>query len=108
MPEALDSKKFDSFVGGKTPAIVDFWASWCGPCQMLGPVFEELSAEFKARLGFGKVNVDENSELASRFGVMSIPCLIVFSKGKEIGRIAGFMPKDALKTRIEEILKNNK
>lgn len=108
MPEVLDSKKFDAFVGGKVPAIIDFWAEWCGPCRMLGPIFEELSEEFKGRLNFGKLNIDENNEIASRFEVMSIPCMVVFRNGKEIGRIVGFVPKPALKSKIEEILKNKK
>ncbi|MFA4907417.1 MAG: thioredoxin [archaeon] len=104
MPEVLDPKKFDSFIKEKTPCVIDFWASWCGPCQMLGPVFEEMDKEFKGKLRFGKLNVDENQEIAARFEVMSIPCMIVFKNGKESGRIMGFMPKPALKERIQELL----
>jgi len=86
------------------PVIIDFWAEWCGPCRMMAPVFEQLSKEFHGRLKFVKVNVDENSDIASKFGIRGIPCLVVTKRGEEIDRIVGYAPKDVLKSKIEEIL----
>ena len=79
------------------PVLVDFWAVWCGPCQMVGPVLEEISEE-RDELIVGKVNVDEEQELAAQFGVMSIPTMILFKGGEAAGKLVGAMPK-------EEILK---
>ncbi len=98
----------DSFenevIKSKTPVIVDFWAEWCGPCKMMGPVFEEVSKEYAGKLEFAKVNVDEQGELAEKNNVMGIPCLIIFNKGKEVDRIVGFNPKDMFKIKVNEIL----
>ena len=99
MPEALNSANFDSFVG-KGTVLVDFWASWCGPCRMLAPVFEELGKEVK-KVKFAKVDITENEEIAQKYGVMSIPTLIIFKDGKEIDRRMGALPKDLLKKWIE-------
>lgn len=88
----------------KTPVIIDFWAGWCGPCQMLGPVFEELAKDFSDKLKFVKVNVDENAELANEFQVQGIPALVVIDKMAEKDRIVGFASKDVLKQKIVEIL----
>jgi thioredoxin 1 len=87
-----------------TPVIVDFWASWCGPCMNLAPIFEEISKGYKGKLKFAKVNVEENQELAGEFSVRGIPCLIVFNKGEEVERIVGALPKDSLKEQIDGIL----
>jgi thioredoxin 1 len=88
----------------KIPVIVDFWAAWCGPCKMMGPVFEDLSKDYKGKLKFAKINVEEEEDIASENDIMGIPCLIVFNKGKEIDRITGFLQKDQLKQKIDEIL----
>lgn len=73
--------------------LVDFWAVWCGPCQMAAPVIESLAEEFSGKLTVGKINVDEEPEVAGRFGVMSIPTVILFKDGQEIGRQVGFAGK---------------
>lgn len=95
----------DEVIKGKKPYVVDFWAAWCGPCKMLAPIMEELEPSFKGKLHFAKINVDENEQLSREYGIMSIPCLVVFSGGKEIDRIIGLMPKAELKKMLDEALK---
>lgn len=93
----ITDKNFETEIGVlKGSALVDFWASWCGPCQMLGPVIEQIADEVDGTALVGKVNVDENQELASRFGVMSIPTVIAFKNGVEVGRVVGVQPKAKL------------
>jgi thioredoxin 1 len=89
---------------GPTPVIVDFWAPWCGPCLMIAPIIDELAAEYRDRVKFVKVNVDENPDLANRYNVMSIPTLGVFKDGTLVGRIVGYMRKADLKQQLESTL----
>ncbi|HEY8347973.1 MAG TPA: thioredoxin [Symbiobacteriaceae bacterium] len=86
------------------PVLVDFWAAWCGPCRMIAPIVDELAAEYEGTVKVGKLNVDENQEVAGRYGVMSIPTLMVFRNGQPVERIVGFMPKKELKARIDAAL----
>lgn len=88
-----------------TPVVVDFWAQWCGPCKMLGPIFEELSKDYKDKVKFVKFNVDMGESVPGEYGVMSIPTLIMFHKGKEVERVIGALPKDRLKSVIDSMLK---
>lgn len=91
----VTDQSFPQEVEAAGTVLVDFWAPWCGPCKMIAPVLEELSNETDIKIA--KVNVDENPESASRFGVMSIPTLIVFKDGQPVDKVVGFQSKDALK-----------
>ncbi len=81
--------------------VVDCWAPWCGPCRMIHPVIEELAKEMQGKIVFGKLNVDNNRGTAEKYGIMSIPSLLVFKNGKLVDRIVGAMPKPALKSKLE-------
>ncbi len=99
-----DSNFDAEVVKAGTPVLVDFWAEWCGPCRMMSPVLDELAPAYAGKLKIGKLNVDENQDTPSNFGVMNIPTMIVFKGGKEIDRIIGAMPKAELQKKLDKVL----
>ncbi len=104
-PVEIEEAKFDEMVlKAETPVLVDFWAPWCRPCLMVAPVVEELADEYNGRVGFFKLNVDDNYGIASKYGVMSIPTLILFKDGKPVTNIIGFKPKGELKKSLDQAL----
>ncbi|MFH2069178.1 MAG: thioredoxin [Candidatus Omnitrophota bacterium] len=106
METILNETNFDQEIMTNTlPFLVDFWAQWCGPCQMLGPTLKQLARDFEGRARIGKVNVDENPNLAGKFGVMSIPTLILFVNGQEKERLVGVIPREQLVRLLENYLK---
>ena len=105
MAMKLGSSNFDSVLATKNmPVMVDFWATWCGPCRMVAPVIEQVAEEYEGRAIVGKVDVDECGDLAMRYGVMSIPTVIFFKDGKEIDRKVGVMPAGAFTQVLDQNL----
>jgi thioredoxin 2 len=101
-PVEMTDASFASAIGSG-PAVVDFWAAWCGPCRMIAPVLEELASQ-RTDIRFGKLNVDENPRTASQYGVQSIPLLVFFKDGKEQGRVVGAVPRGKIEAAIQQYL----
>ncbi len=104
-PVELTEDRFNEEVlNSDEPVLVDFWASWCGPCKMVAPVMEELARDYQGKLKVVKVNVDDNPDTAARYGVMSIPTIMLFKNGEAVETITGFRKKEDLNSLIEKNL----
>ncbi|MEM0015915.1 MAG: thioredoxin [Saccharolobus sp.] len=99
----LDSKNFDEFIKNNQVAVVDFWAEWCAPCLILAPVIEELAKDYP-QVGFGKLNSDENPDIAARYGVMSLPTVILFKNGEPVDAVLGAVPREEIEYRLKSLL----
>lgn len=94
----------DLVLNSSLPALVDFWAPWCGPCRMIAPIIEDLAKVYDGRAVIAKINTDENVEVASGLGIMGIPTLILFKDGKEVDRVVGYAPRHAIEEKLTGIL----
>lgn len=102
-PVPVTDQTFDQEVlQSSTPVVVDFWATWCQPCKMMAPVLDQVAQEKDGALKIAKLDVDENPQTAQKFGVMSIPTLVVFKGGQEVNRLVGYMPKPQLLQKIDQ------
>ncbi len=104
-PVAIDDSTFEQTVlKAEKPVLIDFWAPWCRPCQMVAPIVDELANEYEGRVNFVKMDVDQNPKTATKYGVMSIPTLLIFKKGEPVSHIVGLRPKGDLKKNLDEVL----
>lgn len=104
-PVAVSDNSFQSeVVESQEPVLVDFWAEWCGPCRMIAPVLEKIADDYAGSLKIAKLDVDNNQQSAQKFGVQSIPTMILFKDGKEVERLIGYMPQEKLLGRIKPYL----
>lgn len=103
----VEGKKFqEEVVKSERPVLVDFYADWCGPCKAMEPVIVQLSKEYSGKVKFVKVDTDDNQELASQFGIMSIPTMMFFAKGKVADIVVGAVPSNVLKSKLDTLVKN--
>ena len=104
-PVNIDSTNFESEVkNSDVPVLVDFWAPWCGPCKMISPILEELAGDYEGKVKVAKINVDNNQELASQFGIRGIPTVMIFKDGEVANSFVGLRPKEDLATALEAVL----
>ncbi|MBO7445748.1 MAG: thioredoxin [Bacteroidales bacterium] len=104
MALAITTENFDSLVKGDQLVVVDFWATWCGPCRHIAPIVEEVAAEYEGKAVIGKCDTDENGDIAMQFGVMNIPTLIFLKNGEEVDRHVGIISKDELVKKVNQYL----
>lgn len=98
----VNDQTFEKLTQQNPLMVVDCWAAWCGPCRTLAPVIDELAADYAGRVVFGKLNVDENPQTASKFSIMSIPTLLIMKEGREVERIVGALPKEHIESKLKK------
>lgn len=100
----LDEKTYASFIAEAPSALVEFWAAWCGPCKMMSPILDEVAEIYGDRIAVGKINVDDCGDIAKNCHVLNIPTMILLKNGEETGRIVGYLNREALSAKIEEMI----
>jgi len=96
----IDEANFQKVITSHPSVVIDFWAEWCGPCRMVGPIIEKLAQEFRGKVVFGKCNTDQNPRITTRFGISAIPTLLLFSHGTMVQRIIGAYPEESLRAQV--------
>ena len=104
MAKEITDANFNELVKGETPVVVDFWAEWCGPCRMIGPIVDELATEYEGKVIVGKMNVDENNDVPGEYGIRSIPTILFFKGGELIDKHVGAASKNVLEDKLKALL----
>jgi thioredoxin 1 len=101
----VTDNNFEQLMNSDTPVVIDFWAEWCGPCRMVGPTIDELAEEYAGRVTIGKIDVDSNNDVVTKFGIRNIPTVLFFKDGKMVDKLVGVAQKSSFVTKIEALLK---
>ena len=104
MEVEITTQNFESYKNGELPLVVDLWATWCGPCKMVGPIISELANDYDGKIVVGKCDVEENDDITMKYGVRNIPTIVFLKGGELVDKQVGACPKDALKAKIEKLL----
>ena len=100
----ITSKNFEEIISQDKPVLIDFWATWCGPCKRLGPIIEEIAAEYEGKAIIGKCDIEENDELTEKFGIMNVPTVVLLKGGQEVDRVVGLAMKNIYQDKLNALL----